>query len=316
MAEVSQWNRPKKDAGGGRGATALPNGKSAYMNRKGRPFARGLFAALVVVIVGVLAFYFICGRQGAADPAASRPAEKKRGKIAEVEPAKVAKAAPKAKKEEKMHFGVPHSEWVKLSHAEKVALGQAAYDAEAAKIDSTYLERKRAHDAEIASRPFKHMSENVIASILTLEPGDHVLMGDFHPTLQEDFLKSLNEPIIINADDSEEVKNLKQDMIEIRPQIKKLIDEGHTLPEILDDYRQSIAKVQQLEFDLCKELDEIKRTATSVDDVKDYIVAANEMMLKAGAKSFTYHLSEGAIRKILINAERAEAAQTTEGEEK
>lgn len=211
-----------------------------------------------------------------------------------------------AKPNEKMHFGVPHSEWVKLSHAEKVALGQAAYDAEAAKIDSTYLERKKAHDAEIAARPFKYTSENVISSIFSLNYGDHVLMGDFHPTLQDDFLKSLNDPIVINDDDSEEVRRQKKEMVALKPKIKELLDKGYTLKEVLDDYRNAIAKVQELEFNLRKELDQIKRTSTSVDEVRDFIEAANKMMLDAGAKNFTYHLSEGAIRKILINAERAQ----------
>ena len=229
-----------------------------------------------------------------------------------LKPSKSANETEVANPNEKIHFGVPHSEWVKLSHEEKVALGQAAYDAEAAKIDSTYLERKKAHDAEIAARPFKHTSENVISSIFSLNYGDHVLMGDFHPTLQEDFLKSLNDPIVINDDDSEEVRLQKEEMIALKPKIKELLDKGYTLKEILDDYRSSIAKVQELEFNLRKELDEIKRTSTSVDEVRDFIAAANKMMLDAGAKNFTYHLSEGAIRKILINAERSQQGENNE----
>lgn len=273
---------------------------------------RGIVAGLVVVALAIGAwFFFMDGK-----PAPKADGEQKPKKIKEVKPEKPKPTKPttstnktevtKPKPNEKMHFGVPHSEWIKLSHEEKVALGQAAYDAEAAKIDSTYLERKKAHDAEIAARPFKHTSENVISSIFSLNYGDHVLMGDFHPTLQEDFLKSLNDPIVINDDDSEEVKRQKEEMIILKPKIKELIDKGYTLKEILNDYRNSIAKVQELEFNLRKELDEIKRTSTSVEEMREFIEAANKMMLDAGAKNFTYHLSEGAIRKILINAERAE----------
>ena len=276
---------------------------------------RGVLAGLCVVAMAVGAWFFFKDGQKTDAPAVGN----KPKRVKEIKPEKPKAARPSASTNktevakpnpnEKMHFGVPHSEWVKLSHEEKVALGQAAYDAEAAKIDSTYLERKKAHDAEIAARPFKHTSENVISSIFSLNYGDHVLMGDFHPTLQDDFLKSLDDPIVINDDDSEEVKRQKEEMIILKPKIKQLIDQGYTLKEILDDYRNSIAKVQELEFNLRKELDEIKRTSTSVEEVRDFIEAANKMMLDAGAKNFTYHLSEGAVRKILINAERAQQGE-------
>ena len=100
MAETSQWNRPKA-------ANAAASSKgSAYSNRGGRPFARGLLAALVVVVGGVLAFYFICGQDDARVRAPAAPAvEKKRGKIAEVEPAKVAK--PKAAPAKPVQKGSP-----------------------------------------------------------------------------------------------------------------------------------------------------------------------------------------------------------------
>ena len=276
---------------------------------------RGVLAGLCVVALAAFAAWWFLLKDGKPTPKTEDEPKPKR--VKEIKPEKPKTVNPSsntnktevAKPNEKMHFGVPHSEWVKLSHEEKVALGQAAYDAEAAKIDSTYLERKKAHYAEIAARPFKHTSENVISSIFSLNYGDHVLMGDFHPTLQDDFLKSLNDPIVINDDDSEEVKRQKEEMIILKPKIKQLIDQGYTLKEILDDYRNSIAKVQELEFNLRKELDEIKRTSTSVEEVRDFIEAANKMMLDAGAKNFTYHLSEGAIRKILINAERAQQGE-------
>lgn len=295
------WNRPKT-------SVTTNRGRSAYNRFR----VWGLIiSVLVVLAIGLLSLIRHDDKTNAADPEKARSA--KQAKSTNVpktgKPSSVKVSEPK---EEKMHWGVPHSEWVKLSHEEKVALGQAAYDAEAAKIDSTYLERKRMHDADIASRPFKHLSENIIANIFSLRLGDPILMGDLPTTLEADFLKSLNQPIEINPDDSEETKQLKKEMIELKPQLKKMMDEGHTLEEILNDYRKSIAKVYDLELNLRRELDNIKRTATSVDDVKDFIEAANQMMINAGAESFTYELSKGAIRKILINAERAKQEKPNE----
>lgn len=292
-------------------AISVSEGSQAKKKVNKVSFNRTFLTTFVIATIGIGVIYLLLNlpesKEGIATPAVDT---KPKVQTVKESPRTVKTKAPAEKpKDEKMHFGVPHSEWVKLTRAEKVALGQAAYDAEAAKIDSTYLERKRAHDAEIAARPFKYTSENVIANIFSLDYGDNVLMVDFHPTLQEDFIKSFNEPIVINEEDDDATKQLKRDMIELKPKIKALLDKGHTLPEILDDYRKSIAKVHELEVNLRKELDQIKRTATSVDEVKDYIEAANKMMLDAGAKTFTYDLSEGAIRKIMINAERAERGE-------
>ena len=211
----------------------------------------------------------------------------------------------KSANSEKMHFGVPHSEWVKLSHVQKVALGQAAYDAEAAKTDPTYMDRKKAHDAEVAARPFKYMSENVVANIFSLKPSDNVLMYEFHPKMEEDFLKSFSDEIVINETDSDEIKDLKKNMIYLKPQIRKMMEDGHKLSDILDDYRKTIAKAYTLETNLRRELDKIKRTATSVDDVNDFIKAANLMLKDVGVESFTYNLSRGAIKRIQMNAENS-----------
>ena len=266
-----------------------------------------LFAAFLIGVIVITNIFYDNNEKNTSQPI--KPPKSTITKIPPNSSTPARAQTPAKPKDEKMHFGIPHSEWIKLSRAEKVAIGQAAYDAEAAKIDSTYLARKKAHDAEIAARPFKYTSENVIANVFALDYGDNVLMAEFHPTLQEDFLKSLNDPIVIKENDDEDTRRLKKDMIELKPKIKALLDQGHTLPEILDDYRKSIAKVYELEVNLRRELDDIKRKSTSVEEVKDFIEAANQMMLEAGAKSFTYNLSAGAIRKIMINAERAKQGE-------
>ena len=288
----------------------------ASRSRQSRPslIGRGIWlgvAAGLLVVVGVALSAWWFHPETHSDNPTGTVVERK-PKIPKSRPTSAQNpnaSAPAAEpaKSEKTHFGVPESEWAKLSHEQKVALAQAAYDEKASKIDSTYLERKKAHDLELANRPFKHTSENIIANVLALRPGDSVLMGDFHPTLESDFLESLNEPITFSENDDENTRQLKREMIELKPQIKALMDKGYSLAEILDDTRKSIAKIQDLERNLRKELDEIKRTATSVADVESFIEAANKMMQDAGVSTFTYPLTKGAIKKIQINAEREKA---------
>lgn len=283
------WNRPN-------------DCKTASKGSKRFRFSKPLLLLVSIVIVALVCIFYL-------KPVQNEPDGQEKKAQSRIKSTVTTNAPVKSAKTEKMHFGVPHSEWVKLSHAQKVALGQAAYDAEAAKIDPTYMDRKKAHDAEVAARPFKYMSENVVANIFSLKPGDNVLMYEFHPKMEEDFLKSFSDEIVIRDTDSDEVKELKKNMIYLKPQIKKMMEEGHKLSDILNDYRKTIAKAYTLETNLRRELDKIKRTATSVDDVNDFIKAANLMLKDVGVESFTYNLSRGAIKRIQMNAENSGEVQ-------
>ena len=277
MAEAAQWNRPKKDANGGRGATALPNGKSAYANRRGRPFARGLLAALVVVIGGVLAFYFICGRQGAADPTAPRPTEKKRGKIAEVAPS-IPKAKPKAEPVEKpkplRKWEYPASRTNELSDAE-LRKWKVMH-----RPPPGYTNDTSRTEAPPAYAIFKHRSENEIACLLTMRPGE-TLVGTpiYGKRFTDDFLKSCEEPIVVTEDDTPEQAELKQLMNETKIDLRARMAEGEDLGQILLETREEYQRLASYKQALQQEINELKKDdSLSMEDIDDFVEAANKML--------------------------------------
>lgn len=195
----------------------------------------------------------------------------------------------------------------KLSREEHLAQLQAKFDAEAMAKDPTFAERRRKFDEWKRSRPFKHTSEIEIAAVLSIRPGDYVLMSDFQGDLEEDFLKHLNDPIVINEDDSDEVKELKKQMIEIKPQLKRQMDKGERLADILNDYRKEMMKVHELKYNLEQELEQIRKKATSVQEVEDFVAAANKMLEEYGTEEVHVPLPPSALRLIERNA--ASAAQ-------
>jgi hypothetical protein len=83
-----------------------------------------------------------------------------------------------------------------------------------------------------------------------------------------------------------------------------MIDKGENLANVLNDYRLHIAKVQQLRENLEAELKEIRRTATSVDEVQDFVDAANKMLENEGASHIELPMPRSAIRRIERNAAR------------
>lgn len=258
-----------------------------------------IYAVFALCITGILGWLFFSPLQQTSK-CVEDTKKKKIIKQANIKTQR--KSRTKPIKTEKIVHGMKESQWKSLTKEERIKIKQKEYDEWAAKQDSTYMERKKRYDAEIAARPFKFASENEIANIISLQPGDDVLLADFHDSLQSDFIESLKHKIIINDDDSEEVKLMKEEMILLKPKLKAMIDKGENLGTILNDYRLHIAKVQQLRENLETELKEIRKNATSVQEVYDFVDAANKMLENEGASHIELPMPRSAIRRIERNA--------------
>ena len=276
MAESSQWNRPKSSCNGAQGTKHQAQGTS-YANRKGRPFARGLLAALVVVIGGVLAFYFICGQS--ETPAPSAPKDKKRGKIAEVEPAKVAKkAVPKAEEAPKID---PNARPTKVG---EVVNGYVL-------LPSGRLHRRTGVITNsVANRPkgeyhiFKHDTDNEIACYLTIKPGE----GPFGPRrytgrFKQEFLDSLKTPIEITDEDTPYQAQLKRDVIDARKELKAALDRGEDIEQIILDTREELQDLSRYKMQVQSLFNETRLNECETEqDVEDLFDACNKMLEDKG----------------------------------
>lgn len=198
----------------------------------------------------------------------------------------------------------------KPSRYEIAARIQAEQDKYFASIDPGYEARKNRFVENMGKSPFKYHSERQISAIMSIKPGEFVLMHELHPSLQDDFIQSLKEEIVINKDDDPETIELKKTMIELRPQIKKMLDEGESLAVILDDYRRELMKINQMKSTLRDELNKARRTAKSVQEIEDWINAANSMLEEYGSEHIKLPITPGTLR--LIERNTAEANQSNE----
>lgn len=198
----------------------------------------------------------------------------------------------------------------KPSKYEIAARIQQEQDKYFASIDPGYEARKKRFVENMGKSPFKYYSERQISAIMSIKSGEFVLMHELHPSLQDDFIQSLKEEIVINKDDDPETIELKKTMIELRPQIKKMLDEGESLAVILDDYRRELMKINQMKRTLRDELNKARRTAKSVQEIEDWINAANSMLEEYGAEHIKLPITPGTLRLIERNA--AEANQSNE----
>ena len=131
---------------------------------------------------------------------------------------------------------------------------------------------------------FKHRSENEIAALLTMTPGD-TLVGTPHYSKRftEDFLKSLETPIIVSEEDSEEDAELKRAMVQTKIELKARIDAGEDLGQILLDTRREYQDLARYKMMLQGEINEIKKNPdATIQDVEDFITAANNLLEQKG----------------------------------
>lgn len=136
---------------------------------------------------------------------------------------------------------------------------------------------------------FHHSCENLIAAYLTLTPGEGMIgspvLGE---RFRQQFLKSLEEPIIVSKDDPPEVAQLKRDMIATKIDLKARMDEGEDICKIISDTHKEVQNLSRYKTMLQKEIsDAAKNPDMTMDDVDDLIKAANIMLDEKGIAPIT-----------------------------
>lgn len=131
---------------------------------------------------------------------------------------------------------------------------------------------------------FRHRSENEIAALLTMTPGETIVgTPTYTRKFTEDFLKSLETPIIVSEEDSEEDAELKRAMVETKIELKARMDAGEDLGQILLDTRREYQDLARYKMMLKSEINAIsKNPDATIKDVEDFVAAANQLLEQKG----------------------------------
>ena len=132
---------------------------------------------------------------------------------------------------------------------------------------------------------FKYPAENIIAGMLAMKPGSMVVGNarDYRGKFTESFNKSLFEPIIVNEDDSEYVKEIKNSVTAAKKELKAAMDRGEDIEEIIKESRNELQRLASYKRDIRREvLQYLNKKAASVEDAEDMFEAANKMLEAKG----------------------------------
>lgn len=266
----SGWNKP------------APRGESTPSSHQERgvvlPLLKGALAGLIVVVLAATAYFLFFKPQVQPDDS-SEPARS--SFIKEVEPAAApTEAAPEPrprKTQEELN-----AEFIKRCE-EQYGTNMPA----GLKTHIYYLKNPPKHVyAARKEYPFlQNEAERSIASVLYTEPGTFFLEPPtFGPDFDQDFANAVASPIRIEADDPEDVKQVKQFVTDMKQQIVDILKtEGKKPSELMTEQGQLMFDLGRFEEQLAEDLRAAEdNPEMSDDDVVDMFRAANILRQKKG----------------------------------
>ena len=232
---------------------------------------KGIIVGAVAVVVGIVCIFAFSGKS-------ERPAGKideGRGRIKEVKPAKA-----RTNKVEKAEDTTPKPlppQRVGETRDGKILLPNGKLHVVKGVITNTCGQAKRPYQI------FNHMSENVIAGLLSIKPGEG-LVGTprYNGRLTKDFIESLKTPIIPTQDDSDYARELKRAVNEAKIELKAAYDRGEDIEEILLNERKELQKLAAYKQELKAMTLQGLKEAETAEEMDDYIAAANKMLEAKG----------------------------------
>ncbi len=118
---------------------------------------------------------------------------------------------------------------------------------------------------------FENAAEQVIALAISTPPGASMPPLPDLTGLEEDFAKSLERPIVITEDDSEEVQKLKERVAETKAYLAEEVKKGGNIIDILREHQEEMGRIEAEQLAAVREMQAIKAEEgdeAAAEDVK------------------------------------------------
>jgi hypothetical protein len=116
-----------------------------------------------------------------------------------------------------------------------------------------------------------------------LKPGDFLIgTPRYNGRFKSEFIKSLQNPIVINPDDSEKTKQLKQAMIDTKKELSDAINRGEDIEQIMLNTRSELQDLMLYKMKMKQQFNELRKECKTNEDVELYLEACNKMLEEKG----------------------------------
>lgn len=242
---------------------------------KSSGLVHGLIAGGVVVVIGVLAIYFLSGESE------NRPSPKSVKPAAEVTDTPAEPVAPKKVEAPKPKPIDPNARPTRIG---EVVNGYVLLPSGRLHKRQGVVTNSVALRAKGKFEIFDHDTDNEIAGYLSLEPGETIIGDrDFDERFVQEFLESLKTPIIVTKDDNEYQAQLKRMVIDARKSMKEAYDNGEDICKLMKDTREEMQDMMRYRMQLESQFHEYRNKEALTDqDVEDMFDACNKVLEKKG----------------------------------
>lgn len=254
---------------------AKPRKPSSMKGGKSPAVGKGMVAGIIVVAAAVAAFWFLSRNQ----PEVSAESKgKKQSKIAEVKPYL---AAPVKAEEPKPEPPKPlPPQRIGETRDGKVLLPDGTLHTVKGVITSGVAR------VSLIDRTFKHDTDCMLAHLLVVEPGEG-FVGDsesIYSGFEKEFLKTLDDPIVYDKNDSDYVKELKMGVQALRQELLDARANGESIEKVLMDTRDQLQQLGLYRQELEEQVLRMSEDGMNQQDYNDLITAANKMLEERGSK--------------------------------
>lgn len=248
---------------------------SSRAHGKSPAVGRGIVAGVAVVAAAVGAFWLLA-RSQSEGPTAKK--EKKIAGIAEVSPAPAAPVKPEETRPEPPKPLPPQR--IGETRDGKVLLPDGTLHTVKGVITSGVAR------VSLIDRTFKHDTDCMLAHLLVVEPGEG-FVGDsasIYSGFEKEFLKTLDDPIVCDKNDSDYVKELKRGVQALRQELLDARANGESIEKVLMETRDQLQQLGLYRQELEAQVVKMSADGMSQRDYDDLIAAANKMLEERGSK--------------------------------
>lgn len=263
------------------------NGGASTLKKESQKSApsvlKGALALVLVVAVGALAYWFVVGekpKELRVEPAHTDKLQQ----IAEVQP----EVAPTPEVEAPTPKPIdPNARPTKVG--EEVNNYVMLPDGTLHKRNGLKVVNVSEWNTKSRYQIFDHFTDNEFATLLTVPPGESLIGGGVFPAnYEEQFLKSLQTPIIISKEDPEDIQELKKAIIKTRMEMKDVYDRGEDIRQYVSEAYEEIQRMAAYKDDISAALkDYLAKPDVTEQDLDDFMTSANTLLEEKGIAPIT-----------------------------
>lgn len=263
------WNQPK------------PNGASSKKRARGRAGFIWVVVALVVTVV-TTGLYFAFSSNHAEHKGDSLPIKKKSKTIVTVVPSgRVPKAQPKIEK-----VIDPSARPTKVG---EVVNGYVMLPSGRIHKPTGVVTNRVADYGKSKYSIFANRSDNEIAGILMMNPGDPVVgLKRYDRWFTQQFLKSIETPITIAPDDEPWQADLKRNVLQARFELKEAYDRGEDIDAIMSESRQQLQDLSKYKQAIKQLYAQNMKACETDEEVNELQQAVNIMLEEKGCAPINF----------------------------